>query len=353
MLTIGVDAHTRMHVAVAVDEVGREVARWRGANSREGWRRMLDWASELGGLRRWGIEGAWNHGRGLAQHLVAAGEAMFDVNARLTAESRRRARKVDKNDRLDALAVATLVLREADGLPSVTGEDETAMLELLATEREDAITEATRLRNRIHGLLLRLDPEYRSHVPSLTSKAGVRAVEVYHSPGGGPLQQQQTAMIRRLAQRLRLVLEQVEELTREIESAARERYSPLTRLCGISLLTAGALAGILGPGLRFASDSQLAAYAGVAPIEASSAGRVRHRLNRGGNRRLNAILYRIALTQARCSPEAKAYVARRMAEGKSRTEAVRALKRYIIRAIWRLWRECLANPLAAPAVLAA
>ena len=135
-------------------------------------------------------------------------------------------------------------------------------------------------------------------------------------------------------------MSQAEELAEQIKARARPRFSPLTRLCGVNLLTAGALAGILGPGRRFASDAQLAAYAGVAPLEASSAGLVRHRLNRGGNRRLNAILYRIALTQARYSPEARAYLDRRVAEGKTRREALRALKRYLIRAIWRLWQDC-------------
>jgi len=76
-------------------------------------------------------------------------------------------------------------------------------------------------------------------------------------------------------------------------------------------------------------------------LEVSSAGRVRHRLNRGGNRRLNAILFRIALTQLRAWPDAKAYVARRMSEGKTKREAIRALKRSLIRAIWRLWQECV------------
>ena len=109
----------------------------------------------------------------------------------------------------------------------------------------------------------------------------------------------------------------------------------------MQLLTAGALAGILGPGRRFRSEAQLAAYAGAAPLEASSAGVVRHRLNRGGNRRLNAMLYRIALTQAHSWPPARAYLARRQADGKTRREAFRALKRYLVRAIWRLWQECL------------
>ena len=121
----------------------------------------------------------------------------------------------------------------------------------------------------------------------------------------------------------------------------------------MNLLTAGALAGILGPGRRFRTEAQLAAYAGVAPLEASSAGRIRHRLNRGGNRRLNALLYRIALTQARASPAARAYLARRTAAGKRPREALRALKRHLVRAVWRLWQECLPAPLAPPAPPAA
>jgi len=118
-------------------------------------------------------------------------------------------------------------------------------------------------------------------------------------------------------------------------------FSPLMRLKGVNALTAGMLAAILGPGRRFPTDADLALFAGVAPLEVSSAGRVRHRLNRGGNRRLNAILYRIALTQARVWPDAQAYVARRMGEGKTKREALRALKRYLVRAIFHLWQECV------------
>lgn len=103
------------------------------------------------------------------------------------------------------------------------------------------------------------------------------------------------------------------------------------------------VAGILGPMSRFVTDAQLAAYAGVAPLEASSASTSRHWLNRGGNRRLNAILYRIVLTQSRYSAQAKAYIQKCMSEGKTRREAVRALKRHIVRTIWRLWRECKIN----------
>jgi transposase len=344
MLTIGVDAHKQLHVAMAVDDAGRVVDRWQGPNSAAGWDELWRWAATLDTSRQWGIEGAWNYGRGLAQHLVAQGEVVYDINPRWTAQGRRRARKAGKSDRLDAQAVALLVWRETASLPPVAAEDDTALLDLWVTERDGALAEATRLRNQIHQLLLHIDPQYRIHLPALTTKAGVRAVEIYQASGTGRLDQERAASIRRLAHRLRVALDQAEELQHQIEQQAKRDFAPLTQLCGVSLLTAGALAGILGPGRRFTTDAQLAAYAGAAPLEASSAGGVRHRLNRGGNRRLNAILYRIVLTQTRYSPAAQAYVGRRMHEGKTRREAVRALKRYIVRAIWRLWQECLAQP---------
>ena len=348
-LSIGVDAHKRVHEAVALDAAGREVGRRRVVNSAAGWQELLAWATGLGAAtaRGWGIEGAWGYGRGLAQHLVAAGEAVYEVSPRWTAQARKSARKPGKSDALDALAVARLVLQAAATLPAVGAEDETAVLDLLSAEREAALADATRLRNQLHHLLLQLDPEYQARLPALRTAAGVAALEGYTAPGPRALDQERAAAVRRLAQRLRLTVDQAAALATQIRARAQTGFVALTRLCGISLLTAGALAGILGPGRRFATDAQLAAYAGVAPLEASSAGRVRHRLNRGGNRRLNAILYRIAITQAGASPQAKAYLARRAAEGKSRREALRALKRHLVRAVWRLWQECRPAPAAA------
>ena len=353
VITIGVDAHKRLNVALALDEAGQPVGQWRGPNTPDGWQALSRWADEHGAPRRWGVEGAWNYGRGLAQHLVAAGETVYEVNPRWTAQRRRGARKPGKSDRLDAGAVAALVRSEGPTLPRVPAEDETAILDLLATEREGALAEATRLRNQLHALLLQLDPDYQAHLPRLTTAAGLAALEGYAGPTPNPLQQERAAGVRRLARRLRLALEQAEELAGQIRARAEAGFSPLTRLCGIGLLLAGTLAGILGPGRRFATDAQLAAYAGVAPLEASSAGLVRHRLNRGGNRRLNAILHRIAITQLRASPQARAYLERRIGEGKTRREAIRALKRFLVRAIRRLWQECTSSRAADSASAAA
>jgi transposase len=343
MLTLGVDAHKQIHVAVALDEAGRECGQWRGPNSPTGWQELQEWALALGASRHWGIEGAWNYGRGLAQYLVAAGETVYEVNARWTAWGRSRARRPGKTDQLDARSVATCVRQEAPGLPEVRAEDTTTVLDLLTSERETVLGEATRLRNQLHALLGQLDPEYEDHLPRLETREEWAVLEKYQAASSNEVPQARAASVRRLAQRLTLALTQAEDLASQIKSrTTAEGFAPLTEICGVGLLLAGTLAGILGPGCRFRTDAELAAYAGVAPLETSSASKVRHRLSRSGNRRLNSLVHLVAVTQLRCYAPAKTYIKRRLGEGKTKREALRALKRYLVRAIWQAWKRCLA-----------
>jgi transposase len=344
LITVGVDAHKTIHVAVAVDEAGRELGEWSGPNAVNAWESLAVWASSFGPDLQWGVEGAWGNGRGLAQHLVALGFTVFEISPHWTTRLRRNNRRQGKSDRLDARAVARCVREEAPRLPLVQAEDESVILDLLSTEREAAIAESTRLRNQIHALLSQIDTEYERHLPSLTSAAGLRALVRYTAADESPIQQHRAASVRRLAERLQLATAQAKDVADQIRDLAKDRYEPLTQLCGVNFLTAGMLAGMLGPGRRFDNEAQLAAYAGTSPLEASSSGLTRHRLNRGGNRKLNSVIYRIALTQAHFQPDARTYIARRVSEGKTRREAHRCLRRYIARAIWRLWQECLLKP---------
>jgi transposase len=342
MITIGVDPHKSVHHAVAVDAVGRALAEWRGENSPAGWESLHAWASALGADRQWGLEGAWTNGHGLGQYLVERDELVYDVPPRETAEARGRGRS--KSDARDGLAIARLLLRRDAKLTRVVAEDETAVLAVLVSERRSVLAEATRVRNQLHALLTLCDPQYKEKLPGLTSAAGIVAARAYQGAGGSAAQQTRAASIRRLGDRLALLAEQATQLEREISALGAARFRPLMGIKGVKGCTAGTLAGLLGCGQRFAREDQLAAYAGIAPIEASSAGVVRHRLNRTGHRQLNAVVHRIALTQLRCLPAASAYVARRQCEGKSKREALRALKRYIIRAIWRCWQACWPTP---------
>jgi transposase len=226
MITIGVDAHKRLHVALALDDAGQELSEWRGPNDPTSWESIRSWAAGLGSERQWGIEGAWNYGRGLAQHLVAAGEVVFDINPRWTAVRRRSARRPGKTDKLDATVVAHLVRQEATTLPRVLPEDETALLDLLTTEREGALGEASRLRNQIHALILQIDATYELHMPALKSSAGLNALQTYEAPDSRPLQQERAAAVRRLANRLQLALAQADELEERIKQLAKASFSP-------------------------------------------------------------------------------------------------------------------------------
>jgi transposase len=340
MITVGVDPHKSVHHAVAIDALGKVLGEWRGEHSPAGWASLLAWARGQAAEVPWGIEGAWSNGHGLGQYLVGQGETVYDVPPRQTASERGRSRGRSKSAARDGLAIARLVAREGGSLTRVIAEDETAVLAVLVRERRGALAEATRVRNQLHALLTLCDPRYREQVPALTSPAGIAAVRTYQVVGGSAAQQARAASIRRLGERLALLTAQAVELEQEISALGKARFCPLMRSKGIKGLTAGTLAGLLGCGQRFSREDQLASYAGIAPLEASSGGVVRHRLNRTGNRQLNAVVHRIALTQLHSSPAAKAHVERRQREGKSKREALRALKRYLIRAIWREWQAC-------------
>ncbi len=220
MITIGVDAHKRVNQGLAIDDAGVELDRWRGVNDAHGWADLMAWAETLGDARRWGVEGAWSYGRGLAQQLVALGEQVYDVNPRWTAAARRRARRLDKTDRLDARAIALFVRQEAPDLPVVAAEDGTAVLGLLSLEREAALAESTRLRNQLHALLLQLDPHYERLLPSLKSRAGLAVLKGYQPADERPMQHARAASVRRLAIRLELALQQADGLAEEIRSLA-------------------------------------------------------------------------------------------------------------------------------------
>lgn len=348
MLTIGIDSHTTLLVGVALNGSGHALGSWSGGNRPSDWTAVRDWARELEATDRiWGIEGSGGYGKGLAQQLITAGEVVYEVNPRLTAAERQHARRRDKSDQDDATAIAKLVQREHDTLPRVQADDTTSILAGLTAERQAAQATATRLRNQLHQLIHQLDPG--GNHATLTKPEIVAELIDYAAPSDDALSQARAGSVRRLAAQLQLVMEQITDVGKQIERLARVDYAPLTELVGISALTAGMLAGYLGPGDRFASDAQLAAYAGVAPLATGSAGVVRYRLNRGGQRQLNAILRRIAMTQETHSDDAKAYLARRQQEGKSWREAVRALERFICRAIWHAWRRCLTRD-AAPAL---
>jgi transposase len=230
------------------------------------------------------------------------------------------------------MAIARAALREGiESLPVAFLDEKAREIKLLADHRDALVAARTRDQNRLRWLLHDRWPEYRIPTGALDRE---RWLERVGRRLAGAEQRADVRIARELVREIREVTRRVRQLERELAKLVAERAPALLAVFGCGTLTAARIiAETAGPG-RFATDAKFARIAGVAPIPASSGARRRNRLDRGGNRKLNAALHRIAIVQGRANPEARAYLARREAEGKSRRKAIRALKRHIARRVW-------------------
>ncbi len=328
MIVVGLDVHKHALTAVAVDELGRPLTEWTGAVDADP---LLAWAASVAAERLWALEDCRHVTRGLEQALLAAGERLVRVPPRLTAPQRRRGRSRGKSDALDALAIARAGLQEPNLDRPRAGEQRLRELKLLVDHRDDLVAERRRAQQRLRWHLHELDPSLAVPLGALDralwlDRLGRRL--------GRSEQTTQVRIARELLARCRSLTRSVLELERELAQRTEALVPRLLDLAGCGPLSAAKLLCEIGPIERFRSDAQLARHAGVAPLEASSGKKRRHRLDRGGNRQLNCALHRIAVTQGRVHPPARAYLERKQGEGKSRREAIRCLKRQLARTVY-------------------
>lgn len=295
MIVIGVDAHKRNHFAAAVD---RQTAELRGQLEVDavtaGHQALLAWGQQLHGERVWAIEDVRNMSRGLERVLIAAGETVLRVPPKLTAAERKAARSFGKSDPIDVLAIARAAIREP-ALPRAALDGIEREIAVLVDHRDDLVADATAHQRRLRWHLHELDPELKIPAAGLSNASNIDKV-------ARRLQRlEQTVLVRvcrDLLRRIRELSRAAAELKRELASLVSQTAPQLLKIPGCGVLCAAAIIANVGPIARFANDSQLAAYAGVAPLIAASGRTTRHRLNRTGNRRLNRALHIIAVTQS-------------------------------------------------------
>jgi len=331
MVLIGVDPHKASHTAVAIDGDERPIAQLRVTADRTQLQRLLAWAEPLGDDRTWAVESAAGLGRLLAQQLVAAGETVVDVPATLAARVRLLgSSKAAKNDPNDALSTAIAGLRHRELRP-VVADDHAAVLRLLADRHHDLVALRTQTACRLHVVLrelvaggapLRLKADRATAL--LRSVRPTNAVDTERKR----LAHELLADVRRLDRDIAAVKTRIAEAVAMAETTLLEIY-------GVGPIVAAIILGQVGDPRRFPTRDRFAAYNGSAPIEASSGPRARHRLNPRGNRQLNHALHLIAVTQVSHDTAGRAYYDRKLAEGKTTKEALRALKRRISDAVWR------------------
>jgi transposase len=335
MVVVGADVHKRSHTFVAVDETGRKLGQLTVRADGTGHDKAMRWArAEFGPDLRWGIEDCRHLSARLEIDLLAAGQQVVRVPPKLMAEQRRTSRTRGKSDPIDALAVARAVLREPD-LPVAAHDEASRELKLLVDHRDDLVGQRTQLVNRFRWHLHRIDPAVDPAPAALNRAKTRRGLADFLTRLPDQLDGIDARLARELLADIETLTTRVNALEKEIATLAAVQAPRLLELDGCGALTAAKIVGETAGIARFAHEAKYAMHAGVAPIpvwSGSTAGRVR--VNRSGNRQLNAALHRIAVTQIRLGGPGKAYYDKRLAAGNSKTEALRCLKRRLARIVF-------------------
>ena len=327
---IGMDPHKRSATIEVIDEAASVLAVGRYGTDKAGYAQMLQAVRRFGD-RVWAIEGCNGVGRHIAHRLVASGERVLDVPAKLSAQVRVFATgNGRKTDPVDAHSVALAALR-SPGLVVVEVNPELVVLRLLADRRDELGRARTQTVNRLHRLLLELFP---GGAKKFLSAAQARALLATIRPRdiAGKTR-------RRLAAELITELEGIDRKIKashqEIKALVEAQGSTLLQLHGIGPSSAARLLADVGNIHRFASRDRFASWNGTAPLDASSGQQQRHRLSRAGNRRINRALHIMAVVQLRSPTEGRTYYDARKAAGKPSTEAMRCLKRRLSNVVYR------------------
>ena len=329
---IGVDPHKASVAVAAVDEAtGELLERASFPQDRTGLRALERWAERFP-ERRWALENAGGLGRHLAVRLAASGESVVDVPPKLSARVRvLSSGNARKNDGVDALATA-LAASGNECLAAVDPEAASEALRLLSERREDLVAERTRALNRLHALLRDLVPGGVARTLSANRAARIlRGIR----PKGGASARLRRRLASEVLRDIRTLDRKIADLNGRIEAEVEASGTTLTEIFGIGSILAARIIGTVGDVTRFPTKAHFASYSGTAPLEASSGEVVRHRLSLAGNRHLNYALHMVATCQARSDARGRVYYRKKMAEGKSRKEALRCLKRRISDAVFR------------------
>jgi transposase len=332
VVTGGVDTHQDLHVAAALDQLGRVLGTESFPTTIAGYRKLVAWLRRHGQLGKVGVEGTGSYGAALARQLTAAGVEVIEV-ARPNRQVRRR---YGKTDVVDAIAAARAVQSgEASGTPKSHDGPVEALRTLKAVQRS-ANKSRTQALNQIHQLLVTAPEDLRARLRPLKRKELLATCAGFRiKPEDDSLPAMTRLALRELAQRVLLLDAQLAAITKRLHRITADVAPQLVAIKGVGPEVASTLLMTAGDNPeRMHSEAAFAALCGTNPIPASSGKTNRHRLNRAGDRHANAALWRIVVVRLSCDQTTRDYLAKRDNEGKSKTEAIRCLKRYVAREVF-------------------
>ncbi len=330
---VGVDNHKHVHVAVAIDTKGTRLSDQSFVADSGGYQALITWASTLGRIEAFGIEGTGSYGAGLARAVRRAGHRVAEVNR----ADRRLRRAAGKSDTIDAEAAARSVLAGQSTAIPKTADGAVEMMRQLKIARDTAVKARTTAMITLKQIVVTASPVLRETLQDLTDHALLRRCAGYRP---GPLDTPTASAkhtLRALARRWIALAEEIAVHDRYLDRLTTETSPTLREGFGIGAGTAAQMLILFGDNpTRIRSEAAFAKLCGACPIPASS-GRTtgRHRLNRGGHRQANAALYRAVIVRIRFHQPTIDYVARRSADGRTRREIIRCLKRFLAREIYQ------------------
>jgi len=330
MTMIGIDPHKATHTAVAVDDDENVVDELTLEASSSQAERLTGWAEGFGN-REWAVESANGLGYLIGQQLVACGETVFDVPPVLASRVRLLGSgKSQKNDPNDARSIAIAALR-SDRLTTVQPDDHVVVLRLLVKRHRDM----ARLRNkhcsRLHALLLELEAGGIGVKISVTNASGL----LDSITTGDEATRYRILIAREVVDDIARLDATLRASKKRVATAVAASGTSLTNIVGVGPIGAATIIGYTKDVTRFPTRGHYATYNATAPIEVSSAGNTRHRLNLRGNRILNHAIHIAAVTQLRHDTNGRIYYDKKIAEGKTPKEGIRALKRRISDAVYK------------------
>ena len=330
MTMIGIDPHKATHTAVAVDDDENVVDELTLEASSSQAERLTGWAEGFGN-REWAVESANGLGYLIGQQLVACGETVFDVPPVLASRVRLLGSgKSQKNDPNDARSIAIAALR-SDRLTTVQPDDHVVVLRLLVKRHRDMARLRSKHCSRLHALLLELEAGGIGVKISVTNASGL----LDSITTGDEATRYRILIAREVVDDIARLDATLRASKKRVATAVAASGTSLTNIVGVGPIGAATIIGYTKDVTRFPTRGHYATYNATAPIEVSSAGNTRHRLNLRGNRILNHAIHIAAVTQLRHDTNGRIYYDKKIAEGKTPKEAIRALKRRISDAVYK------------------
>jgi transposase len=332
-VTGGVDTHLDVHVAAALDDIGGLLGVESFEASAAGNDKLLGWLGSFGSITRVGVEGTGSYGAGLARHLRAAGVEVVEVD-RPNRQARRRTGKSDPADAVEAARAA--LSGRAQGAGKTRDGNVEAIRALVVAKRSTRSTKIKTL-NQIRHLGFTASDDLRERFRGVSRfHLGATAAALRPRVGSDPVSYATKTALVVLGRRVIALDEEKERLDALLGELVAKTAPQLLELHGVGVDTAAALLVAAGDNPdRLRSEAAWAHLCGVAPIPASSGKVTRYRLNRGGDRQANSALWTIVITRMSSDPRTRAYVARRLEEGRSKADIIRILKRYVAREVYR------------------